>query len=98
MSTLVKIAALSSIAEGDSRVFVQNMLHLVSQIKCRRSNVVKEREAIILLKYDIYIYNDIYDIYIYKYDRFASGGTTSFNTPKIMDAHLNKRNPTKIKI
>lgn len=53
MSTLVKIAALGSIAEGDSRVFVQNMLHLVSAIKCRRSNVVKEKEAIILLKYDI---------------------------------------------
>lgn len=43
----------SSIAIGNSRVFVQNMLHLVSQIKCRHSNVVKGKEVIILLKYDI---------------------------------------------
>lgn len=52
MSTLVK-TALSSMAIGDSRVFVQNMLNLVSHIKCRHSNVVKGKEVIILLKRDI---------------------------------------------
>lgn len=53
MTYVYTCEALSSPVEGDYRVFVQNMLNLVSQIKCRHSNVVKGKEVIILLKYDI---------------------------------------------